>query len=130
MGREALQHKVKPSAVFPRDPAPSGINPVVQETCINGLIYLLIATYMEHYFQCYNYFPGESVAHFVYLRKLCHTFGLHHLNCRELLGKANPLGFMYEPPPGFAKGTLVHSTKRECSKSIGMGLSYDFGLLK
>lgn len=100
-------------------PAPSGINPIVQET---WLIYLLIATYMEHYFQC-CIFQGSYVTLLDF-----HLNG--HLNCRELLGKANPLGFMYEPPPGFAKGTLVHSTKRECSKSIGMGLSYDFGLLK
>ena len=26
-------HKVKPSAVFAQDPAPSTINPVVHETC-------------------------------------------------------------------------------------------------
>ena len=24
--------------------------------------------------------------------------------CRELMGKVNPMDFMYEPPPSFAKG--------------------------
>ena len=37
-----------------------------------------------------------------------HVLGIGYISLnRELIGQANPMGFMYEPPPSFAKGQLL-----------------------